>query len=327
MTAQLLDTARRYAELRSEKVGITRTPLPGLTVARLTEPGELQPTVSRPSICLVLHGAMRVMMGCRHVEAGAGETLLLDAAAPTITKVTRASIAEPFVAALVEIDSALVASLAADIEAAVPTAELAANTDEEVAAAIVRLTRLVRRPEAMRLLAAPLMREIHYWLLVGKHAAAVKSLSQPDSAARRVARAVALIRAEFARALPIERLAQLAGMSASAFHQHFRAATQMTPLQFQKQLRLTAARHLMVAEGMSASNAAFAVGYQSVPQFTRDYRRQFGLPPMRDKKATRQGPRANSEEHDETTARSHVAERFVAPLALFDKFLDNFIRI
>ncbi len=283
---RLLDAARRYA-------AIGATAIPGLTVARLTEPGELRPTVSRPSICLVLQGAMKVMLGKRHVEAGPGDTLVLDAGAPSITNVTRASLFEPYVAVLFEIDLASVASLTAEIDA-LAASDLAADTEEEVATALLRLMGLARRPEAMRLLMTPLVRELHYWLLIGRNGAAIKGLSQPDSAARRVARAVALIRAEFARALPIERLAHLAGMSASAFHRHFRAATSMTPLQFQKQLRLTEARRLMVSDGITSSAAAFAVGYQSVPQFTRDYRRQFGLPPMRETSAakhkTRQPP-------------------------------------
>jgi AraC-like DNA-binding protein len=306
VTAELLAAARRYAEVRPDGAAVTKPSIPGLRVARLTEPGELRPAASRPSLCLVLKGAMKVIAGSRYVEAGPGETLLLDAAAPTITKVTRASIAEPYVAVLVEIDSALVAGLAAEIDAVAPASASATATDEEVAAALLRLIRLVRRPEAMRLLATPLLRELHYWLLIGKHGAAIRGLSQPDSAARRVARAVATIRAEFARALPVERLAQLAGMSSSAFHQHFRAVTSMTPLQFQKQLKLTEARRLMVSEGMTASTAAFAVGYQSVPQFTRDYRRQFGLPPKRETAAAKKQARQLFDGFPDTASASSV---------------------
>jgi len=106
-----------------------------------------------------------------------------------------------------------------------------------------------------------------------------------------VARAVAVLRAEFAQPLPVERLAAAAGMSLSSFHRHFRAVTSLSPLQFQKQLRLIEARRLMVAEGASASRAAVAVGYESVPQFTREYGRMFGLPPVRDAEAARSSAR------------------------------------
>jgi AraC-like DNA-binding protein len=136
-------------------------------------------------------------------------------------------------------------------------------------------------------LQAQLVREMHYWLLAGKHGSAIRRLGWPDGHAQRVARAVAVLRAEFARQLPVERLAAVAGMSPSSFHQHFRAVTSLSPLQFQKHLRLIEARRLMMSEGGSASKAAFAVGYESVSQFTREYGRLFGLPPVKDAKAVR----------------------------------------
>jgi AraC-like DNA-binding protein len=131
------------------------------------------------------------------------------------------------------------------------------------------------------------MREMHYWLLAGCHGSAIRRLGWPDGHVQRVARAVAVLRAEFARPLPVERLAAVAGMSLSSFHQHFRTVTSLSPLQFQKQLRLIEARRMMLSEGATASSAAFAVGYESVPQFTREYGRMFGLPPLRDMKAAR----------------------------------------
>ncbi|MDD3444577.1 MAG: AraC family transcriptional regulator, partial [Zavarzinia sp.] len=129
--------------------------------------------------------------------------------------------------------------------------------------------------------------EMHYWLLAGRHGPAIRRLGMPEGPVRRVARAVSLLRAEFARTLPVDRLAAAAGMSPSSFYQHFRAVTSLSPLQFQKHLRLIEARRLMMAEGASASSAAFAVGYESVSQFTREYGRLFGLPPAKDSKAAR----------------------------------------
>jgi transcriptional regulator GlxA family with amidase domain len=132
-----------------------------------------------------------------------------------------------------------------------------------------------------------LLRELHYWLLAGRHGAAIRRLGWPDGHAPRVAKAVAVLRADFAQTLPVERLAAVAGMSASSFHQHFRSHTSLSPLQFQKQLRLIEARRLMLSDGMGASSAAFAVGYESVSQFTREYGRLFGLPPVRHTEAAR----------------------------------------
>ena len=151
----------------------------------------------------------------------------------------------------------------------------------------MRLMRLLDRPASVPMLHAQLVRELHYWLLAGRHGAMIRRLGRPESHAQRVGRAIAVLRAEFARPLPIERLAATAGMSRSSFHQHFRSLTSLSPLQFQKQLRLIEARRLMVSDGASASRAAFAVGYESVPQFTRDYGRMFGRTPVRDREAAR----------------------------------------
>jgi AraC-like DNA-binding protein len=156
------------------------------------------------------------------------------------------------------------------------------DTDETVADCALRLMRLLDRPEAIPVLRPAILKELHYWLLAGRHGDALRRLALPDSHAQRIARAIAILRAEFTGAVPVERLAEAAGMSASSFHQHFKAVTSLSPLQFQKQLRLLEARRLMLSEGLSASRAGFEVGYESVSQFTREYTRLFGAPPRRD---------------------------------------------
>ena len=133
----------------------------------------------------------------------------------------------------------------------------------------------------MPVLQAQLVRELHYWLLAGKHGTAIRRLGWPDDHAERIGRAVALLRVDFAKPIRVERLAAEANMSASTFHQHFRAVTSLSPLQFQKHLRLIEAKRLMLADGTNAIYTAYAVGYESVSQFTREYCRLFGLPPLR----------------------------------------------
>jgi transcriptional regulator GlxA family with amidase domain len=215
---------------------------------------------------------------------------VITADVPIISEVTRASVAAPYMSLVIELDPAIIADLAVQMKA-VPVGEHApvrvAPTDAEAADAALRLVRLLDRPASLPVLQESLVRELHYWLLAGRHGSTIRRLGWPDSHAQRVARAVAVLRAEFAQALPVERLAAAAGMSASSFHQHFRAMTSLSPLQFQKHLRLIEARRLMQSEGLSASSAAFAVGYESVPQFTREYGRMFGLPPVRDAEVTR----------------------------------------
>jgi len=191
---------------------------------------------------------------------------------------------------LLELDPAIIADLAVQMRSGFVAESAPVRiepTDAEVADAALRLMRLVDRPDAVPVLHALRLRELHYWLLAGRHGAAIRRLGWPEGHAQRVARAVAVLRAEFAGPLPVKRLATVAGMSLSSFHRRFRAVTFLSPLQFQKQLRLIEARRLMVVEGASASRAAVAVGYESVPQFTREYGRMFGLPPVRDAEAAR----------------------------------------
>jgi len=157
-------------------------------------------------------------------------------------------------------------------------------TEKEVADTARRLMLLLERPGSLRVLQSNLIREMHYWLMIGQHGGAIRTLGLSDSQAARVARAVAIIRSDFAKPLRVEHLADAAGMSPSSFHEHFRSVTSLTPLQFQKQLRLIEARRRMI-EGASISDAAYGVGYESVPQFTREYARLFNRPPGRDMKS------------------------------------------
>ncbi len=290
MTHTLLDAARRYAAAHADRNGVARTPIAGLTLIRETAPTALQYAVNKPLVALVLQGGKRVTMGSRTFDFGAGESLLITADVPTVSQITRASTGVPYVSLVIDLDPAVIESLLVDMG---PTPFVAGTpirvdpTEAEVADAATRLLRLLDRPASLPVLQAQLIRELHFWLLSGRHGGAIRSLGVAESHAKRVARAVAVIRANFARPLRVEHLAEAAGMSASSLHEHFRAATSLTPLQFQKQLRLIEARRMMLADGAMISNAAYAVGYESIPQFTREYGRMFGLPPARDMKAVR----------------------------------------
>ncbi|NVO17147.1 MAG: AraC family transcriptional regulator [Rhodoplanes sp.] len=293
----LLDAVRRHGEAHADAAGIARTPIPGLTTVRATAPSDLVYAISRPLICLVVQGSKHVTMGTRGFSFSADDSLLITADVPTVSQITRASTAAPYLSLVLELDPAVVADLAARMEAvsgADPSPVRVDLTDAEVADAALRLMRLIDRPASVPVLQAQLVREMHYWLLAGRHGTAIRRLGWPEGHVQRVARAVAVLRAEFARPLPVERLAAVAGMSPSSFHKHFRGVTSLSPLQFQKQLRLIEARRLMLSEGASASSAAFAVGYESVPQFTREYGRMFGLPPVRDTNAARSKPQATA---------------------------------
>ncbi|MEF2071115.1 AraC family transcriptional regulator [Consotaella aegiceratis] len=295
MTDTLVDAARRYAENHSDASGIARTPIPGLTIVRAVAPSGLDYAISRPLVALVLQGGKEVALGAGRYALKAGQSLLISADVPTASQITRASVVAPYLSLVLDLDPAVISELTAEMDPdpeAVGAPIRVEPSDGEVVDAALRLMNLLDRPKALPVLRDPLVREMHYWLLAGPHGAAIRRLGWPTSHAGRVARAVAVLRARFAEPLPVEHLADVAGMSLSSFHQHFRAVTSLSPRQFQKQLRLIEARRMMQAEGLSASSAAFAVGYESVPQFTREYGRMFGLPPARDTRIARAGAAA-----------------------------------
>jgi AraC-like DNA-binding protein len=291
----LLKAVRRYAAVHAAANGIAETPIPGLSIVRATAPSDLVYAISRPLVCLVVQGSKRVTLGTQDFPFTAGNSLLITADVPTISQITQASVAAPYFSLVLELDPALIADLAAAMKVT-PASDAEPvrvdATETEVADAALRLLRLLDRPAAVPVLQRQMLREMHYWLLAGRHGTAIRNLAWPGGHAQRVARAVAILRAEYARPLRVERLAAEAGMSPSSFHQHFRAVTSLSPLQFQKHLRLIEAKRLMLSEGVNAGSAAFAVGYESVSQFTREYHRMFGAPPVRSTRVARGKSRA-----------------------------------
>jgi AraC-like DNA-binding protein len=283
----LLQAVQRHTEAHSQADGVALSAIPGLSTVRATMPSELLHAIPRPLLCLVLQGSKHVVLGQQGTLYQAGDSLLITADVPTVSQITRASRAAPYLALVLELDAAVFAALADEGARPEP-----ASTDAEIADSALRLMRLLDRPASVPLLHTQLVRELHYWLLLGRHGAAVSRFGLQAGYARQLGRAIALVRAEFARTLPVDELAAVAAMSTSSFHHHFRQLTSLSPLQFQKRLRLIEARRLMRFEDASASSAAFAVGYESVPQFNRDYSRQFGAPPMRDLRAAVSQPPA-----------------------------------
>jgi AraC-like DNA-binding protein len=285
MPSALLTAVRRFADAHASSSGVAATAIAGVTVLRSPHPGELQYAISRPLVALVVQGRKRVMMGKHSFDFGAGDSLVIAADVPTISQITHADAHAPYYSLVFDLVPALIESLALEMggpKGNPGPAIRIERTEGEVADAALRLMQLLDRPDALRILHEQSLRELHYWLLAGRHGSAIRNIGIGAGRARRIGRAVAAIRADYARPVPAEHLAELAGMSTSTFHKHFRAVTSLSPLQFQKQLRLIEARRLMLSEGASASGAAYAVGYGSVPQFTREYARLFGQPPVRE---------------------------------------------
>ncbi len=285
MTTTLLDKVRQYADKHADAAGLARTPIPGLSVLRATAPGGLQYAISNPLVALVVQGGKRVSLGKETFSFGTGESLMIAAHVPTVSQVTHASAGTPYYSLVLELDTATIESLVLEmsiVEKGQRYPLRVDRTEAEVADAALRLMRLLDRPEALPVLQTQLLREMHYWLLVGRHGASIRAPGIAGSQTQRIGKAIAMIRAGFSTSLPVGRLAEAAGMSLSTFHHHFRAVTSLSPLQFQKQLRLIEARRIMLAEGKLPGQVAYEVGYESVPQFTREYGRMFGAPPTQD---------------------------------------------
>ncbi|ROS03814.1 AraC family transcriptional regulator [Raoultella terrigena] len=290
MRTDLFNLCRRYADAHADRSGLVVTPVPGLTIIRALRPAELQAAINRPLIAMLLQGRKRVTTGSRSFEYGPGEAMVIAADVPTSSQIIQASLRHPYYSLVLELDTAILRELqdAAPAEQGDMPRVGIEPIGVEVTDAAYRLARLFEQREAMGVLGEGLRRELHYWLLRSVHGAAIRALGAADSHSGRISRAVAILRKDFTRAISVEELAGAAGMSVSVFHQHFRVITTTSPLQFQKQLRLIHARHLMLADGTGIAQAAYAVGYASIPQFTREYARMFGTPPGRDMRAAKE---------------------------------------
>ncbi len=290
-SAALLRVARKYADAHLNKEGVATTPIPGVFILSETAPSMLQFAITKPLLALVLQGRKRVTMGSHTFDFGMGESLLVTMDVPTVSQVITASAATPYYSFVVELDAAVITELVGDMDKLEASPDLPVRVDqieEDVAETALHLLKLLDRPHALKMLGRQLVRELHYWLLSGRYGKSMRALGNTDSHARRIARAVDIIRAKYDQSLRIKTLADTAGMSISVFHKHFRNVTTLTPLQFQKQLRLVEARKLMLVQGAAISTAAHRVGYESVTQFTREYSRMFGQPPARSIRDTRE---------------------------------------
>lgn len=277
-----------YAGRHANRDGLALTPIPGLRMMCVESPPGVLHSVYRPLVCLILQGAKHLTVGREQRLVSAGQSVIVSADMPVVGRIVEASRSAPYLAIAVELEMTILREVAAQLGGVSAQRPSEARTlfAEDTEAAILdcaaRLMRLLDRPEATPLLRPGIMREIHYWLLSGQHGAALRGLAAPGSHSSRLAAAIEILRNEYRSRVTVERLASAAAMSPSAFHKHFKHMTSLTPGQYQKRLRLIEARRLMVDGGFTASLAAFEVGYESVSQFTREYRRMFQLPPKRD---------------------------------------------
>lgn len=285
----LMTSITQLAELVARHVprtGMVSTSVGRLSLFRADEPTVPLPAVYDASLCLIAQGAKRVSLGEQTLVYDAAHYLLVSVDLPLIGHVIEADPEAPYLCCKIDIDQAVLADLILAEGRRAPKADLPAlavyRSDEALIDAACRLMRLLDEPESIPALAPLIEREILYRLLTGPHGPALRHMAVADSHLNQVSRAIATIRTGFDQPLRIVDIAAAAGMSPSSLHEHFKAVTRMTPLEYQKQLRLQEARRLMLSSRTTASSAGFAVGYDSPSQFNREYARLFGAPPRRD---------------------------------------------
>ncbi|MGA9526490.1 MAG: AraC family transcriptional regulator [Terriglobales bacterium] len=275
---------------QSQRFG-RETPLDGLLLNRAEAPSGLIRSVYRPSFCVVLQGAKVSMLGDQSFRYRADQGLLASIDVPVTARISEASPDRPYLALSLAIDPVMVAELLVEQSQALAGASTVSaltttDLDADLCDPLLRLLALLDGPRDLPVLAPLIRREIVWRLLCGRLGATLRQLGLAESHSARIGRATAWIRNRFAEPLRVADLAALAHMSVPSFHRHFKAATTLTPVQFQKQIRLQEARRLLLAEGAVAS-VGYAIGYESPSQVTRDYRRLFGVSPGRDGAAMR----------------------------------------
>jgi AraC-like DNA-binding protein len=263
--------------------------LEGLYLARSSSPTELGHGVSTPAFCVIAQGSKEILLGDELYRYDPNHYLVTAAALPVAGRVTEASEERPYLGVVLRLDPALVGSVLVEAGHPAPRDHAAVRAmdvsplDAGLLDAVVRLVRLQDSPvEQARFLRPLVTREIVYRLLIGEQGGRLRHTAALGGHAHRIGRALERLREDFDRPLRVKDVAREVGMSASGFHHHFRAVTAMSPLQFQKRVRLQEARRLMLGEGLDASSAGHRVGYGDVSQFTREYKRLFGAPPARD---------------------------------------------
>jgi AraC-like DNA-binding protein len=244
--------------------------------------------VCEPILAIIVQGKKAVLLGEETYHYGVAQYLVVSVDLPLSAFVVEATPDKPYLGFKLNLDPVQLCDIIAQIRPGTPKKEnsvrglFVSNADAPLIDCAIRLTRLLDTPQDIPILAPMIIREIYYRLLTGEQGEAVRQIATSGSNMQRIAEVIKLIKADFTKPMRVEELAGQVSMSPSSFHHHFKSVTSMSPLQYQKQLRLLEARRLMLAENSDAANAAYQVGYESPSQFSREYSRMFGAPPIKD---------------------------------------------
>lgn len=295
MSNQIIDLQRqRLAELAaltdkySNGDGIHATAIPGLCCIKLSAPDMKLPAVYDPSVCVILQGSKQVLLEDEIYYYAPSQFLAVSVDLPLLGQVLEASAERPYLCLRIDLDPRQIGELIAQsggtswMRNETSRGVFVGNLDGATQESVLRLARLLDTPQDIAMLAPMMMREIHYRVLNSEHGAAIAQIAIAGSATHRIAQIIRRMKTDLASPVRIEELAAMANMSPSSFHHHFKAVTAMSPLQYHKRLRLTEARHILLSGNADAASTAYRVGYESASQFSREYARMFGAPPMRD---------------------------------------------
>lgn len=293
-TPKPLDSLKRSIVKWTEESNKFETPIAGLSLFTAKTPSPKAGGLYDLSICMVVQGAKQVMLGNDILVYDAEHYLFTSVDLPTIVQIIEASPDKPYLGLKLALDLRELSQLMVDGNLPAPGSKkisrgmATGKLTTPLLNSFKRLVDLLDTPDDIPILAPLIKREICYRLLVGEEGGYLRQIAASGSPSRQIAQAITWLRKNYSQPLRIEELATLVNMSKSAFHNHFRELTAMSPLQYQKALRLNEARRLMLAERADASTAAFNVGYESTSQFSREYSRHFGAPPLRDIAALRE---------------------------------------
>ena len=268
--------------------GIHPTAVPSLFLYRYSTPSDPLCNVREPAFGIIAQGSKRVTLGDDAYVYGRAHYIVVSVDLPIVGQVTEATPEAPYLGLRIDLDIAQIGALIVEAGLTEPgntqtgRGLFVSRVGSPLLEAVLRLLRLLENPQDIPLLAPLVLREIHYRLLVGEQGARLRQIALADSQTQRIAKAIAWLKHNYAQPLRIEAIARKLHMSSSSLRHHFKAVTAMSPLQYQKQLRLQEARRLMLSEVMDAATAGHRVGYESPSQFSREYSRLFGAPPIRD---------------------------------------------
>ena len=272
------------SELAAREKAVSGRVLPSAHIFQRTEITVFEAIVYNPVICLILQGRKEMRIGQQFIALEEGDALLVSHDLPVASKITQASVEQPYRALIFSLDIGILRGLYEQVGDAVTgrdhaTSLSASKVDPQWTAPMERYLELMNAPMDAQVLGPMILKEIHYRLLLSPIGGMLRNLLSVDSHASRVAKSIQWIRSKFREPLVVGELAQIAGMSQSSFHEHFKSVTGTTPLQYQKDLRMIEARSLLERGVPSVSFAGFEVGYESPTQFSRDYSRKFGCSP------------------------------------------------